>query len=94
MDFNKNEKLFKQMHEFPDDLCPMNIKNLFMDLKNKIPTGKLKLQNVTEFLNLINTLFLFYVYIIQVYYKINLLYLKIKIIILKNLVFWKIRILS
>ncbi len=61
MEIQKREKLYKQMMENPDNLSDLYINTLFIDLNNSVSNGKMKILDITEFLNLFNTLFLFYV---------------------------------
>lgn len=51
------------MLENPNEIVEINKNNLFLNINNKINQATLKIFDVTEFLNLINTLFLFYVFL-------------------------------
>ncbi len=63
MEFHKREKLYKQMLENPNELVQINKNNFFLNLNNKINQARMRIFDVTEFLNLLNTLFMFYVVI-------------------------------
>lgn len=53
-------KLYKQMLEKPYDLLPLNLNELFIYLQTKKKTGKMLFKFLVEFLNIFNTLILFY----------------------------------
>ena len=61
MENQKREKLYKQMLEKPNGLVEINNNNIFIGLRNCVNPGLIKIYDITEFLNLCNTLFLFYV---------------------------------
>lgn len=57
----KREKLYTQMLENPEDLCELNSETLFLELNNKTNESKLKINDLTEFYNIFNTLAFFFV---------------------------------
>jgi len=61
MEYQKREKLYKQMLENPDELIEINKMNIFHNINNNIHWAKLRIYDVTEFLNSFNSIFLFYV---------------------------------
>ena len=57
----KREKLYKQMIESPYELVDLNKNTLFLDLDNDIKISNIRISDLTEFLNIFNTIISFYV---------------------------------
>jgi hypothetical protein len=65
----KREKLYKQMIDLPYDLTEINKDNIFFELDNKIQNLNLRINDLTEFLNIFNSIYSFYVYINLLIYE-------------------------
>jgi hypothetical protein len=57
----KREKLYEQIENNPDELPALNPDKLFLLLKTEECKGKIVFKNYSEFLNIFNSLFFFYV---------------------------------
>jgi hypothetical protein len=57
----KREKLYEQIEKYPNDLPELNPEKLFLLLRTEECIGKIQFKNYSEFLNIFNTLFFFYV---------------------------------
>jgi hypothetical protein len=57
----KREKLYEQVLLFPNDLPKLDPEKLFLLLKTEKSDGVIQFKNYSEFLNIFNTLFFFYV---------------------------------
>lgn len=59
----KREKLYEQMEKFPNSIPEFDHNKLLLHLETKSCKGVLSFKNFSEFLNILNSIFFFYVII-------------------------------